>query len=138
MTLATTSARTYLRRAAAVVCVATAFLGLTAGTADAATSTRKYYWGAIALSLSTGRVGASYNYATKTAGNRAAVKRCGSGDCQVVVSVANGCAALAEASNGNLGWAYARTLSVAERTARSEAGSSRARIVVYVCTARHG
>lgn len=67
-------------------------------------------YGSIAYSTSTGAMGWSTNYRTRTAAERRARRECerysGSGDCKPVVWVRNACAALATASNRAYGWAW--------------------------------
>lgn len=135
----TTSVPTRLRRTAVVLGVSTALVGLSAGQADAATTQPGYrnYWGAIAVSVRTGAIGNSWDYASASAAQKAARKRCGASDCVAVVTVANGCAALAQARNRALGWAYASTLSAAKNAAMSAAKGKSPRIVSYVCTTRY-
>jgi hypothetical protein len=124
-------------RAAAVIAASTVLLGVSAGPAGAATSASRTYWGAIAVSPSTGRVTGSWDYPTRATADRAAIKHCGIRDCRAVVSVANGCAALAQASDGSLGWAWARSLATAKRLARSATHRKNPWIVGYVCTTRY-
>ncbi|MDJ0678137.1 MAG: DUF4189 domain-containing protein [Calothrix sp. MO_167.B42] len=67
-------------------------------------------YGSIAYSTSTGAMGWSTNYGTRTAAERRARRECeryaGSGDCKPVVWVRNACAALATANNRAYGWAW--------------------------------
>jgi len=83
--------------------IAGAVFALTTGTANAATD----YWAAIAISPSTGNVGYTYNSASSGGAASGAVHKCGASDCQAVVRVINGCAAVAQAPDGSWGWGYA-------------------------------
>ncbi|MFI9510189.1 DUF4189 domain-containing protein [Nocardia sp. NPDC052566] len=56
------------------------------------------YYGAIAVSSSTGRYGYSYDYPSYAAAEGRALSGCGAGDCKVLVSWRNGCGALAYSS----------------------------------------
>lgn len=105
----------------------------TAGAADASTSR----WGAIAFSPRTGHTGYSWDHPTAGAAARAAVRECGRSDCQTLVTVANGCAALAQAPNRALGWAYGAALRDARRSAVRATPARGARAIGWVCTTGH-
>src|SRR5690606_38647301 len=72
---------------------------------------------AIAISVQTGNIGYAYEYPSASAASSAAVEECGAHDCQEVVRVTNGCAAVAQAENLAWGWAYAASLEEAKRAA---------------------
>ncbi|HTF49901.1 MAG TPA: DUF4189 domain-containing protein [Pseudonocardia sp.] len=94
-------------------------------------------WAAIAISPRTGNVGYTFDHPTRSSAERGAVSRCRASDCQTVVVVANGCAAVAQASNRSWGWAYAGSPSSAQSRAVSAAPGGRARVIKWVCTRGH-
>jgi serine/threonine-protein kinase len=128
--------RSLATRTAVVAVAAAGVFGLSAGTAQAAPAYASY-WGAIAFSPSTGSVGYSYDYPTLTSANGAARRYCRVRDCQVVVSVDHGCAALAQARNRALGWAWSGSLADAKNRAAGATRSRNARILTAVCTTGH-
>ena len=71
-------------------------------------------YAAIAYSESTGRVGYQFNTYRLEDAEQAALYRCGAYDCNVKVWVRNGCASLARATNGTLGWSWSTSLSIAQ------------------------
>lgn len=76
-----------------------------------------YYstFGAIAYSPSTGMFGNAWGQATQFLATNAAVSYCGHKDCQTVVWVQGGCAAVASGPNNTpMTWAYHPNRSVAE------------------------
>jgi len=105
-------------------------LAATPATSSAATS----LWGAIAVSPATGHTGVSWNYPSATAAGTRARRECAAADCQVVVEVSNGCAALAQADNRALGWAARATLAAAETAAKRATRGAHPRIVAWVCS----
>ncbi|WKY54667.1 DUF4189 domain-containing protein [Nocardia seriolae] len=68
---------------------------LLAGTAAPANAYQDYNYGAIALSLSTGRIGYSYDYSDAASARNAAISSCTYNDCKIVARFANGCGAVA-------------------------------------------
>ncbi|ONM47795.1 DUF4189 domain-containing protein [Nocardia donostiensis] len=82
----------------AAVLVATVGSMLTASVTPAHAQYESYY-GAIAVSLSTGRYGYSYDYPSYAAAEASAEDRCGVADCVAKISWRNGCGALAVSSN---------------------------------------
>ncbi|GAA0944790.1 DUF4189 domain-containing protein [Pseudonocardia zijingensis] len=116
---------------AAVVTLLTAGASIMGATpASAAPGT----WAAIAVSVQTGNVGWSYEQPSGGAAASAAVDGCDARDCQEVVRVTNGCAAVAQASNRAWGWAYAASRAEAEREAKRSAPGKGARVIAYTCT----
>ncbi|AKG22898.1 DUF4189 domain-containing protein [Calothrix sp. 336/3] len=100
-------------------------------------------YGAIAYSRQTRANGTSWNFATRDAAERAAVRECerysGSGDCQSMIWFRNACAALAEADNGALGWAWNRDRGPAEREAVRQCFRYRGdncKVIRWTCTDR--
>ena len=69
------------------------------------TAMANHRYAAIALSPTTGAFGQSVQW-TLPAAQIAAVNFCGVYDCQVVVSVVNGCAAVATSPTGTYGYAH--------------------------------
>jgi hypothetical protein len=122
--------RSLFTRAAAASAVATAALLATAIPADAATGT----WAAIAISVQTGSIGLSYEQPSASAASRTAVHECGAGDCQEVVRVTSGCAAVAQAPDLAWGWAYGPTRSAAEDEAVRSTPGRGARVLAWTCT----
>ena len=112
---------------------AVATVAYTENVASAATN----YWGAIAISPRTYDAGYAWDYRSQASASKAAVGRCGVRDCQTVVVVANGCAALTEADNYALGWGYGASRSAAERAALNATHGRHARVVGWLCTANH-
>jgi hypothetical protein len=122
--------RSTITRAAVAVALATGAMVLSAAPASAAPST----WAAIAISVETGNIGYSYDQPSAAAASSAAVDGCDASDCQEVVRVTNGCAAVAQASNLEWGWAYAASLDQAERAAVRATPGRGARVLARVCT----
>lgn len=108
-----------------------------AATTDAGSASAYGYWASLAVSQRTGRVAVAYDYATSAAADAAAVRKCGNGDCGVVVHVTNGCVALAQARNGAWRSAWGASRAVAERTAIAHTAGSGARILAWACTSGH-
>lgn len=71
---------------------------LLVGTAAPA-SAQSLNFGAIALSVSTGKIGYSYDYTDSASAQSAAVDQCTYNDCKVVARFANGCGAVAYSNN---------------------------------------
>lgn len=93
------------------------------------------YYGSMALSPATGAVGRSWDYPDQASAERAAISYCGYNDCQVVVSVRNGCAALA-ASSTYYGYGAAPNLYSAQQAALYYAGSG-SQLYSWFCTSGH-
>jgi hypothetical protein len=118
---------------AATVAVATGAMVIGAAPAHAAPGT----WAAIAISVQTGNIGYAYEYPSASAASSAAVEECGARDCQEVVRVTNGCAAVAQAENLAWGWAYAASLEEAKRAAVRGAPGEGPRVLAWVCSGAH-
>lgn len=98
----------------------------------------RYYYGAIALSPSTGLIGYSYDYPDVDAAESRALDQCGVNDCQSLVWFANGCGAVAYSQRtGTWSWAYGASRRTAQSRALSE-NFSDASIVHWNCTSNHG
>lgn len=122
--------RSLLARAAAASVLASAAVVLTAGTATAGTGS----WAAIAISVRTGNIAYAYEHPSAASASSAAVDKCGASDCQEVVRVTNGCAAVAQAPNRAWGWAYGATRAAAEREAVRATPGSGAQVLAWVCS----
>lgn len=92
------------------------------------------YYGALALSPSTGATGRAWDYQDATSARNAANGACGYSDCRVVVSMVNGCAAIAK-SPSYWGYGGAASLSTAQSYALYYAGGGY--IYDWVCTSGH-
>ncbi|WP_405492049.1 DUF4189 domain-containing protein [Nocardia sp. NBC_00511] len=68
---------------------------LLVGTAAPANAYQDYNYGAIALSVSTGRIGYSYDFSDSPSAQTSAMDHCSYGDCQIVARFTNGCGAIA-------------------------------------------
>jgi hypothetical protein len=121
-------------RTAIVSAIAGAVLAVVAGPANADAYN---YWGAIAISRQTGKTGYSYNYSSAAAAEARAVSECGVADCQTVVWFANGCGAVAQATDLSWGWGWGSSLSTAESYALAGTSGNGARIVSWACTTGH-
>jgi len=79
-------------------------------------------YGAIARSPSTQDKGYSWNYDTRDAAERRALRECENisnpGDCEVLIWARNACMSIAEGSNGAAGSGWSTNKAQAERTAR--------------------
>ena len=95
-------------------------------------------WAAIAISVETGNIGYSYRQPSAGAAADAAEQHCDAGDCEAVVRVTNGCAAVAQAPNRAWGWAYARSLEEAKRAAERATPGEGARALAYACSGAYG
>ena len=120
-----------------ILVTATTFFGFSAEKTEAG------YYGAIAYSQNTGCWGYSYNYRNPQEAIIEAVKRCercsGDNTCAARVWFCRGCGALAKASNGALGYAWAGSRQQAENLALRycrEYGGEDCRIVCWACTSR--
>ena len=70
-------------------------------------------------------------------GARSSESKCGPLDCQTVVQVRNGCAAIAQAPNGSWGWGYGGSRAAAQHQATSATPGRGARVLSWVCTTGH-
>jgi Domain of unknown function (DUF4189) len=122
--------RSMITRAAVAAVLATGATVLAAAPASASPNS----WAAIAISVETGNIGYSYEQPSASAAASAAEDECGAGDCQEVVRVTNGCAAVAQASNLAWGWAYGASLSEAKRAAVNATPGRGAEVLAYACT----
>lgn len=104
------------------------------GTGGQAHATTANEWASIAISVRTGHLGYAYNYPSSGGAQRAAVAKCGTSDCQAVVVVANGCAAVAQARNRAWGWAYAASPASATSRAVSATPGPGARGLGWACS----
>jgi hypothetical protein len=94
-------------------------------------------WAAIAISVETGNIGYSLQQPSATAAADAAEDRCDAHDCQSVVRVTNGCAAVAQAPNLAWGWAYAASLDEAKKAAVRATPGEDAKALAYACSGAH-
>lgn len=122
--------RSMITRAAVATAIAAGTTVLAAVPAHAAPNT----WAAIAISVETGNIGYAYDHASPSSAANAAENECGASDCEEVVRVTNGCAAVAQAPNLAWGWAYAASLSEAQRAAVNATPGSGAQVLAYACT----
>lgn len=122
-----------ITRTAVVTALVVGATGLGADPASAGPNT----WAAIAVSVDTGNIGYSVQYPSARAASDAAKNRCGAPDCQEVVRVSNGCAAVAQARNLAWGWAYAASLKGAKRAAVRATPGRGARVLAYACSGYH-
>lgn len=83
----------------AAILMATVGCALAVPVAHAQTDPDRSYYGAIAVSLSTGRYGYSYDFSSYAEAESQAVTRCGEGDCVAKISWRDGCGALAVSDN---------------------------------------
>ena len=125
--------RSTITRVAVATALATGATVLGATPASAAPNT----WAAIAVSVQTGNIGYAYEQPSGAAASDAAEDKCGAGDCQEVVRVTNGCAAVAQARNLAWGWAYAASLEEAKRAAARATPGRGAKVLAYACTGAH-
>ena len=79
-------------------------------------------YGSIAYDAKTGQYGYSYNQDDQPAAERLAVRNCGTDGCQVAVTFANGCAALASGANSAYSVGQADTRQNAESKALAACG----------------
>ncbi|WP_448223211.1 DUF4189 domain-containing protein [Gordonia iterans] len=92
------------------------------------------YYGALALSPSTGATGRAWDYQDTVSARNAARAACGYTDCRVVVAMVNGCGAIAKSSQY---WGYGGALNL--RTAQSYAlyYAGGGYIYDWLCTSGH-
>lgn len=127
--------RLIIARTLATTALVAALAAEAAGNAEAATpDIASGPWAAIAVGPTSGHTGYARNYPSQNTVADAARRACNARDCRSVVEVSNGCAALAQAPNTSLGWAYARSATTAQRAAVQATGSSRARVIGTVCS----
>jgi uncharacterized protein DUF4189 len=125
--------RSLITRAAVAIALATGVTVLGAAPASAGPNT----WAAIAVSVETGNVGYAWEQPSGAAASEAAEDQCGASDCQEVVRVTNGCAAVAQARNRAWGWAYAASIEEAEQEAVRSTPGRGAQVLGYACTGAH-
>lgn len=125
---------TAFARTAIVSAIAGVTIAVTAGPANADAYD---YWGAMAISVRTGNTAYAIDYSSAAAAATAAVNTCGAADCRWVVYFANGCGAVAQASDRSWGWGWGSALSTAESKAIAGAPGYGARIVNWACTTGH-
>lgn len=99
-------------------------------------------YGAIAYSQSTGISGSSYDYSSPSGAEARALRECestsSSGDCNIVISVQNACAALATTPNGAYGSGWGTESFIAEHHAMVTCNQygQNCTILQWVCTTR--
>lgn len=125
--------RSFIARTAVASALAGAAL---IGTAVPASAAPVDNWGAIAISVRTGNIGYAYDQPSAGSAVNAAVRKCGASDCQEIVRVANGCAAVAQAPNRAWGWGYGASRAAAEGAAISGTPGRGARVLQWLCTTR--
>ncbi|MFE2996179.1 DUF4189 domain-containing protein [Nocardia sp. NPDC059246] len=107
---------------------------LLAATAAPANAYQDYYYGAIALSPSTGHIGYSYDYSDSPSAQNAAMSSCPQADCHIVARFANGCGAIAYSSRDGyytFGAASSRSAAKSQALGRN---SGDATIIHWNCT----
>ncbi|ALG84385.1 DUF4189 domain-containing protein [Gordonia phthalatica] len=92
------------------------------------------YYGAIALSPSTGATGRALDYPDWSSASNAALSWCGYTDCQVVVRMRNACGAIAK-SSGYWGFGWAADLYTAQSNALYNSGGGY--VHDWACTSGH-
>ncbi|GAA2387614.1 MULTISPECIES: DUF4189 domain-containing protein [Gordonia] len=92
------------------------------------------YYGAIALSPSTGATGRAIDYPDWSSASNAALSWCGYSDCQVVVQMRNACGAISKSSS-YWGYAWGADLYTAESNALYYSGGGY--IHDWACTSGH-
>ncbi len=125
--------RMAVRRLLAVLLVTAGLCGVTGITAPTAGALG---WGAIAISINTGRVGYSSGRNSAVEAEQAAVGLCAVRDCRAVVNFTNACGAVAEAANTSWAWGRDRTSAGAQRSALiscSQYGTG-CRVVGWMCS----
>ncbi|MET4164514.1 MULTISPECIES: DUF4189 domain-containing protein [Gordonia] len=120
--------------AASVAATASALVGT--AVADPAPAHAYYdYYGALALSPSTGSVGRALDYGSYAAASAAATRVCPADDCRVVAQFVNGCGAIAS-SPSYWGYGTGSRLYTAQANALYYAGGGS--IYYWGCTSGHG
>lgn len=89
---------TPLKKILTVAAVLVATIGSMLAVSVTPAHAQSSYYGAIAVSLSTGRYGYSYDYPSYSSAEDRAVSECGVDDCVAKISWRNGCGALAVSS----------------------------------------
>lgn len=129
--------------------VSVALAGATPASASATKADRSEragnYYGAISVGFRDHAWGASYDYRTKRNAQKAAQRACKNhssfpGQCNSIVWVRNGCAAVSvrlrsDGSVSRYGWAVRRFKGAARNAAQHKCGSS-CRKLTWVCTTR--
>lgn len=92
------------------------------------------YYGAIALSPSTGATGRALDYPDYSSASNAALSWCGYTDCKVVVRMRNACGAIAK-SDSYWGYGWAADLYTAESNALYYSGGGY--VYDWACTSGH-
>lgn len=98
-------------------------------------------YASIAYSPETGRVGTGYGQWTAEESGRVALAYCAHNDCRSMVWVAEGCAALSTATDGNYGWSYASMGYEARNYSQRmcfNAGGMDCRVKAWVCSGGAG
>lgn len=119
-----------------ILCFAALFLSVSVGSAAAANSKeakkKKTGHGAIAWHSGTGNVGYSHDFAEARAANVEALKQCAHDRCEVVLSLANECGAIASGPRGHAA-KKGNTKAEAETRALNACGKE-CRPVAWACT----
>lgn len=126
-----------IRKRLATAALVTAGVGaaLTVPTVvDPAPAAAANYYGAIALSPSTGATGRALDYPDWSSASNAALSWCGYTDCKVVVQMRNACGAIAK-STSYWGYGWASDLYTAQSNALYYAGGGH--IHDWACTSGH-
>jgi serine/threonine-protein kinase len=94
-------------------------------------------YGAIAFAQESGRIGYSYDYASRAVAEERALQECGA-DCEVVVWFMNACAALATGDDNGYGSGWAGNHREAERLALASCNENaqNCSVAQWVCTTR--
>ncbi|MEC3914780.1 DUF4189 domain-containing protein [Nocardia sp. CDC160] len=107
---------------------------LLVGTAAPANAYQDYYFGAIALSVSTGHIGYSYDYDDSPSAQNAAMSSCTYNDCKIVAKFANGCGAIAYSSRSGYYTFGAASSRIAAKNQALSRNSGDATIIHWNCT----
>lgn len=99
----------------------------------AATHPKRQIFGAIAYEPTRHQVGYSYDFKSSREARTEALKQCGEPNCEVVLTIRNGCGALARAS-GKPYAASGATRAEAETKAARLCGNKACTIVGWACT----
>lgn len=101
---------------------------------DPAPANAANYYGAIALSPSTGQTGRSWDYQDSSRAAQTAMSYCYYDDCRVVTQFVNGCGAIAQSSRY---WGYGTGSSLAEAQSYARYNAEGGYIYDWVCTSGH-
>ncbi|MCF8604112.1 DUF4189 domain-containing protein [Gordonia sp. HY442] len=101
---------------------------------DPAPADAASYYGAIALSPSTGQTGRSWDYQDPSRAADTAMSYCYYDDCHIVVQFSNGCGAIAQSSTY---WGYGSGSSLAEAESYARYNAEGGYIYDWVCTSGH-